>query len=816
MLKNYFKITLRTIRKHKLYSLINIVGLTMGISCCILIYLFIQDEYSFDKFHDEGEQIYRLEEISYRKSKANIKPTPFFDSRSPEGMYQQPWLPLPLGPEIKARFPEVESFTRLDEATLLVRNSEEPFEQEVFYTDSNFFTVFSFPLLQGNPETVLSEPNSIVLTPKSAQLYFGEESPMGKSLTVNIRNEDHEFVVTGIAKAAPSNSSIQFEVVMDITRTPYYEFNKDRWNNFNTPLFVKLTKGTNMAAFESKLNEIAIERYSEDWQEERNHYNLPAESPVMEFKLSPLTSIHMNAAVSWPGGSNPLYSYILGAIAILILLIACINYVTLALAKSSGRAKEVGIRKTSGALRNQIAIQFWGETQLLTFIAMIAGICLTELALPFFNTVAGKSLSVNYVQNLEFLGVLLGITFLAGLVAGSYPALVLSRFQPVKVLKGLSSTGFKPRMAKGLLVVQYCLSIFLIISSVIMFKQLDYVNSKELGFNEEQVLFVPTHTGWNETGTNLMKLYRTELSGYQGIKNISGMAPAFTTGTNSYGFEIGERDMRSYIYYVDEQLISTLGFELINGREFSEDFNENNSIIINEAFAREMEWDNPIGQLVPWNDQENPSTVIGVVKDFHFQSLESEIQPMLFHINPEQGGVAYIAIKLEEGMISVTLPKLEQVWAEVAPFTPFNFFFLDDAVSAQYKDHKKWLQIMGTSTFIAILIACLGLFGLAGLTAVNKTKEIGIRKVLGAGIDQIILLLNKDIIILISVALLIASPISWYIMEQWLSDFTYRISMSLDIFILSALFALLIAIITVSYHSVKAALANPVDSLKNE
>ncbi|MFV1883327.1 MAG: ABC transporter permease [Balneola sp.] len=819
MFKNYLKIAFRNITKQKLYSTINIVGLTLGITCCIVIYLFIQDEYSYDRFHEHSNDIYIVEEINYYDLKETIEPSPFFDTRTPEGVRKSPWLPLSLGPVLKDRIPEIKDFVRANQFTTILRIGEDSFEEELTYADDSFFTIFSFPLLQGNPETVLSEPGSLVLTQEMASKYFGERNPVGETIFVTVRNEDKPFTVTGIAKAPPANSSTPFSIITNIKEGPFYERNLDRWNSFNTPVFLHLEEGADIAAVTGKINEFVVEKWGNKFEGYREQRGLPDDATVLEFGLVPLPSLHLNASIEWINSSNPLYSYILGAIGVLILLIACINYITLALARSSSRAKEVGIRKTSGAQKNQIALQFWGETQLLTIIAMIIGICLAEIILPYFNAISEKSLSIDYLDNAGFLIALLSIALTTGLIAGSYPALILSRYQPAKVLKGLSSFQFKPKLTKGLLVLQYSLSIFLIISSVIMFKQMDYVSGKDLGYNEEQVLFIPTHTGWNEEGTKLMELYRNELNGTHGVASVSGMAPAFTSGSNRYGFNVDGEEFRSYIYFVDEQIIPTLGFELVAGRNFSEDrpSDETESIIVNEALVSALGWENdPIGKLLPWKGQDNPSTVIGVVKDFHFQSLEVEIQPMLMHMDHSQGGVASIAVKIEPGMIGETLPQLEEKWGEISPHRPFNFWFLDDAVASQYADYQRWLQIMGAATFIAILIACLGLFGLAGLTAVNKTKEIGIRKVLGAGIDQIILLFNKDIVLLIVISMLIAAPASWYIMEQWLSDFSYRISINAGVFVISTIVALLLAVVTVSYHSVKAALANPVDSLKSE
>lgn len=818
MLKNYLKIAFRNIRKQKLYSLINIAGLSIGIACCIVIYLFIQDEYSFDRFHDNAENIYRIEELRYQKPNSEIEPTPFYDASLPDGVSKSPWLPLPLGPTIAELFPEIEHFSRIEESTFLARRENHSFRQEVLLADSAFFRMFSFPLLEGTPEDALNDPGKVVLTPETARKYFNEENPVGKTLIVTIQGEEQLFTVSAIAKSPPENSSISFSMIIRIENEPYYEFNADRWSSFNTPLFVTLAPGASPGQFVAKLRDFATERYADSWKGARDRLGMPEDATVAEFDITPLTGIHLDVAAYWHKVSNPLYSYILGAIAVLILIIACINYITLALARSSGRAKEVGIRKASGAQRRQIAVQFWGETQLLSLLAMLAGVCLAKLALPLFNTIAGKTLSISYTGDAGFLGVLLGITLVSGILAGSYPALILSRFEPVKVLKGIKAYTFKPRLTKALLVIQYSLSIFLIISSLVMYRQMEFVSGKELGYDEEQVVFIPTHTGWNEKGTRLMERYRTVLSDMPAVKNVSGMAPALTMGSNVYAFGVDGEMKRSHIYYVDENLINTLGIELIAGRNFAEDrpSDVTGSIIVNESLVESMHWEDPIGQQLPWSGEENPSTVIGVVKDFHFQSMESEIEPMLFHMDPEQGGISSVAVKIGQGMIAETLPKLEAAWKEVAPFTPFNYWFLDDALAQQYEDYQRWLNIMAVSTVLAILIACLGLFGLAGLTAVNRTKEIGIRKVLGAGMEQILVLLNKDIVTLIAVSLIMAAPLSWYIMEQWLKDFAYRIDIGAGVFVLSALSVLVIAILTVSYHSVKAATVNPVESLRSE
>ncbi|MDX1637314.1 MAG: ABC transporter permease [Balneolaceae bacterium] len=818
MIKNYIKIAIRTLGKKKLYSAINIFGLALGVAVCLVIFLFIQDEYSFDEFHTKSDRIYRLEQVRYETPEIPYRPGLSIDTRSPDGITTISYLPLPLGPTLQAQYPEIKRAVRVDYGNAVLRRGTEAFEESITYVDSTFLKTFSFSLLRGNPELALNDPNAIVLREDMAKKYFGDTDPIGRELAITLRNDEKLYTVAGVAENPPSNSSLPFDVLIRIENRPYYEVNMQRWNSNNTPLFLEFAPGADIGAFKKKLDQFTRERFQSTIDDMRSELGVPDDTKVFELAMTPLTGIHLNAAVNWPNVSNPLYSYILGGIALLILGIACINYVTLALARSSGRAREVGIRKSSGARRGQIATQFWGETQLLTVLAMLIGVGLAELSLPHFNEMAGKSLEIDYLRNIPFLSAVLGITLLTGFIAGSYPALVLARYNPVKVLKGSRTVSFKPKMTKALLVLQYSLSIFLIVSSLIMYRQLDYVSSKNIGYNADQLLFIPTHTGWTEEGTRLMERFREELRGTPGIEHISGMAPAFTRGYNRYGFRVDGVFKSAVIYYVDHKFIETMGIELLKGRDFSKDrpTDKTESVIVNEALVDMMDWEDPVGRQLPWKGAENPSTVIGVVRDFHFQSLESPIDPMLLHMDPEHGGISGIAVKLQAGAISETLPVIQETWESVAPLAPFDYWFQDEAVARQYEAHRKWLSIMGGSTFLAILIASMGLFGLAGITVVNKTREIGIRKVLGARLEQILLFLNRDLVKLVGVSLLLAGPVSWYVMQQWLIDFAYHIEIKGWVFLVSALAVLGIAGLTVSYHSVKASLINPAESLKHE
>lgn len=818
MLRNYLKIAIRNLRKQKLYALINIFGLALGIACCVLIYLFVRHELSYDRFHDDAERIFRVNHVRYESAAAPLKPRPFLDTRAPEGVNKSANLPLHLGPTLKQRYPEVERFVRLDESRALLRNGTVVLQEPVLYTDPAFLEMLSFDLLQGDAGTALAEKQSVVVTPEVARKYFGEAPALGQTLHIKIRREERPFTVTGVVEAPPTNSSLQFQVLLPIENKPFYQHHIERWNSFNTILFLKLAPGSDRQEVEQKLQAFVAERYGELMAKHRLNYNLPDAMSSMAFTLTPLTGIHLDASVPWTGASNPLYSYILSGIAGLILLIACINYITLALTRASGRAREVGIRKVAGAQRRQVAWQFWGETQLLALVSLVAGVGLAELFLPAFNRLSGKALTLDYFLDAGFLLALLALASVTGLLAGSYPALILARFHPVQVLKTQANFKIKPRFTRALLVLQYGLSVFLIISSLIMYQQLAFVSEKNLGYDKEQVVIVPTHTGWSEAGTRLMQRFREQAQSHPGVVAVTGMSPAFTKGWNVYGFEVHGENKEAFIYAVDVQFVEALGIGLVAGRNFSAQHPTDitDAIVVNEALAREMGWQNPIGRRLPWKGETEPSRVIGVVQDFHFLSLEQSIAPLILHMDPAQGGIGNVVVKLRPGRIGETLADLQEIWNEVAPATPFDYWFLDEAVARQYEAYTRWLQIMGYATGFAIMIACLGLFGLAGLTAVNKTKEIGIRKVLGAGAGQIVVLLNKDIVKLILLSLLLAAPLSWYLMERWLADFAYRIAIGPGVFVISGLVALTIALLTVSVHAIRAALANPVEALRYE
>ena len=546
---------------------------------------------------------------------------------------------------------------------------------------------------------------------------------------------------------------------------------------------------------------------------------MAADAKVMDISMYPMSKLHSNTEFGWSNSSDPKYAYILSGIALLILIIACINYIALALTSASARTLEVGVRKSIGASRQQLVRQYWSESLLSGILATVIGLLLLKIFLPVFNELTGKHFTLTLSAFLRSGLFLLIITLFISFITGGYPAIFLASFKPSIVLKNRNTYKFKPGLIKGLVVVQFALSAFLFISATVMFRQMKFISTKDLGYDKEQVVVIPTYTGFNNEGSIVMERYRTRLENDQDIIHVSGVSsPPSNSDWSLQGFDVEGKEKKAYVYRIDYDFIPTMGIELVNGRNISRDFSSDttSSIIVNEALVKDMEWDNPIGQQLPWLGEEEKSyTVIGVVKDFNFLSLENKIQPMIMYAS-DYDKIRNVVVKINPGSIQSALGKMESAWKEVNPGKPFDFYFLGDSITGQYANYQRWQKIMSMSTIMAIIIACLGLFGLSGILALNKTKEIGIRKVFGADTKSLLIMLNRDIVILSVLSFLIALPVAWFIMKKWLQNFEYRIPVSWDIpvFAISAVF--LVALLTVSYHSIKAAISNPVKSLRTE
>ena len=811
MFKSYLKIAFRNLLKSKVFSFINVFSLSIGIACCILIFLFVRDEWSYDDFHKNAEQIYRLA----------LK-----EDYGEKNQHFNTITPLPMGQAVADYFPEIEKYARIATRTDIVRYGDINFSERYHLVDKEFFELFSFQLLRGDLQNPLPTPNSVVLTEAMVRKYFGDDTPLGKRMSIKISDEMQEFTVTGIAANPPANSSIQFDFLLPFekTRDIYSERAFTHWWVVVPETYVLFNEQADASEVQAKIP-LLVKKIMGDRFKEGEYGIL----------LQPLSEIHLGTG--FPSGleptSDPAYSYILSGIAFLVLLIACINFMTLSIGRSTGRALEVGVRKVVGAMKTQLMKQFWGEALLLSFFAMLLGIGLAELFLPAFNSLANKSLDLNL--DVVTLSGFVFMTLAIGFVAGSYPAAVLSNFRPIDVLKGHPPLGGNLRgvwkgsfFQKGLVVLQFALSIMLIICTLLMTKQMDFLQIKNLGFDREQIVVIPTNANSDES-MNMVELYRNELLPHKDVVKVSASANTFGEGWFFIGFNTNAGSYENFWFNpVDFDFIELMGMKIVQGRDFSRQHatDRQQAVIINEAFVKEFGLKNPVGGQLPGKFPEH--SIIGVVKDFNFRSLHESVEPLVLSINPgtifrgasdvnsASDGIPKIAVKIRGEDISGTLATLRGTWLNLFPDIPFDYSFLDERVERQYRAEERWQKIVSHSSTFAIVIACLGLFGLASLAVTRRTKEIGVRKILGATAANVMFILSKEFTIIVLIAILVAWPAAYLVMNSWLQDFAYRIDIGFEMFIFAGLFAFGIALITVSYHSIKATFTNPVDALRYE
>ncbi len=812
MIGNYFKVASRNIAKRKMYSFINAFGLSVGIAFCILIFLFIRDEQSFDQFHVNRDRIYRLEEKSFDT----------WQQRPDQPYNRSAWLQVALQPALKAELPEVEFATRFSpESSGILRYNDKVFTERISFADADFFKMFSFPILPGNSEKLFQNLSDAVITPAVAKKYFGEEDPIGKVISIDCGGVKN-YTIAAIIEAPPANSSIDFQILLAQENRPGYERNMKQWGNFNTPTFMQLVPGTDLENLNRKLDKL-IAKYMGDklekWKKEST-LPVPADVKMLTYEYTALADMHLRTEIDWHKVSDRQYSFILGGIAVLILLIACINYISLALTTSASRRTEVGIRKVVGAQKSQLIYQFGFESLLLAIGSMIIGIGLATLFLPAFNEFTGKGIQLSGNYFVQVVLASLAITIIVGVLAGSYPALFLAGFRPALVLKGRFTSKLQAGFTKPLVVLQFALSAFLIISSVIMYRQMNFITTKNLGYDQSHVLVIPTQSGWGKESDQVVKQFRTRIMQEPNILSVGGTSISFSKGYSRYGYKIDGEQKAAYVYGIDPQYIETLDIQLMEGRNFDERIpSDSNAVIVNEALVKDMKWTDPLNSYLNFKEDTvgMGAKVIGVVKDYHFRSLEAGIDPMFMSMDKEAvGSLTNILVKVKGDQVPDAMNRIQKVWKELYPDKPYDYSFLDDDVASQYKSYQRWMNIMGLSTGFAILISCLGLFGLAGVNAVNKTKEIGIRKVMGAELANIFVLLNKQYVLLSIIAFAIAIPFSWYVMNQWLSGFKFHIGMGWELFVVSMVMGLAVALLAVSYHSIKAALINPAETLKYE
>lgn len=793
MFKNYVKIALRNLWRHRGFSFLNIMGLAIGMTAGFLILLYVAFELSYDGFHIKGDNIYRV----------------VADIKTPSETIEADVVAWPTLPNLEKQFPEIRSAVRVGDTEMLVRKNELKFrEVNAVTADSAFFQVFDFKLLQGDVKSVLTQPYSLVLSTTAADKYFGDQNPIGQ--TLKIMDDGYVATVTGIMEDIPENSHIKADLVLSMsTFTSDLRPNLDeQWGNYGNSNYILVNDNTNIDQLKAKFP---------DFLERNNGENMREAQMFPTLLLEPFEKVYLHSDRGGAGDGSISNVYVFSIVALFILLIACINFINLTTARSVERAKEVGVRKVIGAERRQLGLQFIGESVIIASVAFVLTVVLTALFIPLFNDMAGKTVSEGIFSNPEYIGILLLISIGIGILAGMYPAFVLSSFRPVSVLKGSFSTGTQGIMLrKGLVVAQFTISITLIIGTIVIYDQMQYMRSQDLGFNKEQTLILdtnvsPAQTSLKHTLDDMPGVSSTSLA--QSIPG-GGNAGAYSEIENNQGeMQVANLDA----YFVDYDYLGQMGMKVVAGRGFSRDFvtDSTEAMVLNETAVRLMGYSAPEDAIGAKFDQwGRQGKVIGVVQDFHFQSLQQDVKPLTVRIEPDNTGL--IVVKVNPGDIPQTVTSIEKAWQNILADRPFEYYFLDEFFDRQYRTEERFGNLFLNFAILAILISCLGLLGLAAYSTLQRKREIGIRKVLGSSVIDVVNLLSKDFLKLVGIAFLIASPIAWLAMDFWLKDFAYRIDIQWWMFALAGGSALLIALLTVSFHAVKASLANPVKSLRTE
>jgi putative ABC transport system permease protein len=802
MIRNYIKTAYRSLLKNKGFTVLNVLGLSVGLATCLLIVFYVVDELSFDKYNTKADRIYRL--TTEAKLNGN------------EGVYatsEVNWKNI-----LQTRFPEVEKVARLVDKNGLFLSPQKFYvkkgngdilEKNIVFTESSLFDVFTLPMVDGSPFTALDEPNTAVITESTAKKYFNKVNVVGQILTIN---DSSIYKITGVIKDIPAQSHFNYDFFLSFSSRP--ESKSNSWGYAGLHNYVLLKPGTNVKKLEKAITNIDIKSsYNPSTWTTGDNY--------LRMTLKPLLDIHLRDADSqYPlaKGGNIQYVYIFSLVAIFILLIACVNFMNLSTARSANRAKEVGVRKVLGSARKYLIAQFLTESVIVTLTSAIIAVFLVLLLLPVFSQTADKQLAITPHTLVWLLPSLLIIVLVVGFLAGSYPALYLSAFQPIEVLKGKIAKGFKAGFLRSFLVIfQFSISIFLIIGTLVIYNQLNYIHNKSLGFDRNQVLVIKNT---NALG-NQVKILKNELKQLPGVVNatMSSYQPTgdedLKTGLFPHQKIDIKEDILTEFWSVDEDYINTMGLKLTDGRNFSKDMSSDTSaLIVNEAFARKFGQKDPLNKDVyRYSYGLQQYHIIGVVKDFNFASLKDNITPLAMVYDTDNGA---ISVKLKTASLTDLMSQIKDRWKGLSPNQPFTYSFMDEDFDATYRVEERFGTMFISFSTLAIVIACLGLFGLAAYSAEQRNKEIGIRKVLGASISGIVGMLSLDFIKLVLISILIATPIAWWAMNKWLQDFAFRVTIQWYILALAGVIAIFIAFITISFQSIRAALANPVDSLRSE
>ncbi|MBE0639664.1 MAG: ABC transporter permease [Bacteroidales bacterium] len=802
MFKNFLTTAFRSLLKNKLFSLINIFGLAIGLACFTMIILYVQDELSYDKHHDHAENIYRL------SLKGSMTGNNFHTATSGG----------PVGELMQNEIPEVEEHVTLYKSNrpVLFQVDDHKFYQDgIMYADSNFFNIFKYEFINGDPVTALNQPNSLVLSETMAGKFFGNRDPMFQTIRWN---NEQNMIVKGVVRDPVNRSHLHFDVLASMST---FRSDQRMWSYMNslwtfiTQNYVRVSDGTTLDILNEKIKTVAASHLNQAEEE----YGLK-----LEIVPQPITDIHLTSKLVHELGNNGDMSriWIFSTIAFLVLVVACINFVNLTTAKSSRRALEVGVRKVFGASRNLLFRQFISESLIIALISLFISMFLVELFLPFFVNLAGVEFGYRWLANWPFLLFLLGVALLAGLLSGSYPAVFLSAYKPIRVLKGdVFRGGRRSYFRNAMVVLQFVISVFLIFSTLAIYRQLQFMQSKDIGISREDVVIVPIR------GSDLMAKYENMQDEFRlipGVKDVSASSTYLGNFEQRRGYyPEGTTRQSSWMMnnvQVDYNYLDMMNTELLMGRNFNENRQlDSNAIIINEALMKKLEWENPLGRFIylPFGEtaaEDTPLKIVGVVRDFNFASLHDAVEPLLIQLDPSM--FRYLNIKISRQNVAGILGMIESKWQEFSPDQPFDYFFQDTRFDSFYVAEIQMTNLFIYFSVLALFIAAIGLFGLALYTTERRTKEIGIRKVFGGSVQQILKLLTREFIRWVIIANLIAWPLAWYFMHIWLQNFAYQTNISWWIFALSAIFSLLIALITVSWQSIRATLKNPVEALRWE
>ena len=811
MLRSYLKIAWRNLLKSKTYSLINLFGLATGLASFLLIALYVWDELRFDRFHARARDIYRVHtDIRFGGSDLAVAATAD-----------------PMGAALKQDYPQVEEFTRIyaSSGSMLIRKGQSfILEPNIAHVDSAFFDVFSFPAVSGDLHTALTAPNTAVITVSAARKYFGTTEVVGRSLELR-REQAPLYKITAVIEDMPRNSHFRYDVLLSMHTAPY-TFGQYLSHNFHTYLLLQADADPRLleARFPEYIDKYVLPQ-ARQFMDIKTMDDFEKSGNKLRYSLMPLTDIHLSSVRFPELGVNGRkeYVWIFSAVAVFILLLACINFMNLSTARSAGRAKEVGIRKVMGTRKSSLVVQFISESVLMVFLSMLLAFGIIFLVMPWFNALAAKELSLRDLLHPALIPFVLLLPLVTGFLAGIYPAFFLSRFQPIRVLKGSTQTGFrKSSLRSALVVFQFATSIVLIVGTFVVYRQLGYIQTTNLGYDKEQLLFVETSGALRGQG----EVFRQEVLKVPGVKagTLSSYLPVHPSSRSDNTFSRdavmdARNSFNQQIWQVDEDYLPVMGMTMAKGRWFSRDFRGDSlSLVINESCAALLNWDDPIGKKLYTYDNgpENGAvgfTIIGVVKNFHFESLREQIRPLAMRLGADNSGGIF---RVQPQELSSLLAQVEAVWKEMAPGMPFTYRFLDESFDAMYRAEQRVAKLGLSFAILAILIACLGLFGLVTYMAEQRTREIGVRKVLGASVSSIVGMMGKDFIRLILVAALIAFPLAWYAMNRWLQDYAFRIQLGWWVFGVAGLITLLIAFATIAFQALRAARRNPINALRAE